>query len=312
MKVAALSGGVGGAKLALGLNENIGSDDLTLIANTGDDFQYHGLNISPDIDTLVYTLSGKSDETRGWGLADESWAFMGALGEYSGETWFNLGDKDLAMHVIRTDLLRQGARLGEVTDTLRRSLGVAARILPMTDRIVPTVVDTVEHGLLPFQSYFVEHQAKPTVRGFIFKGVEHARPAPGVLGVLAAADRVVICPSNPFISIDPILAVPGIRDGLRETQAPVIAVSPIVAGAAIKGPTAKMFAEMGESPSALAIAKRYQDVIDLIVIDEQDQALIGEIEALGLGVVATNTIMHGLEEKKALANIVLTVPVPAS
>lgn len=312
MKVAALSGGVGGAKLALGLDRIIGSDDLTLIANTGDDFRYHGLNISPDIDTLVYTLSGKSDEARGWGLADESWAFMGALGELGEETWFNLGDKDMAMHVVRTNLLRQGERLGVVTDNIRRALGVAARILPMTDSVVPTIVDTVEHGMMPFQSYFVEHQAKPQVRGFTFQGIEFARPAPRVLGVLAAADRVVICPSNPFISIDPILAVPGIRDGLRETSGLVIAVSPIVAGVAIKGPTAKMFAELGEAPSALAVAKRYKDVIDLMVIDEQDSASMSEIEALGVKVAATNTIMHGLEEKKALANFVLTVPVPAS
>ena len=241
MKVVALSGGVGGAKLALGLNTVMASDDLTLIANTGDDFQFHDLHVSPDIDTLVYTLSGKSDEVRGWGLAGETWGFMEALGELGGEAWFNLGDHDLAMHVLRTEKLRQGISLSAITADVRQALGIAAHILPMSDQAVPTIVHTVEHGPISFQRYFVERRAEPAVTGFTFEGIDAARPAPGLLDALAAADRIIICPSNPFISIDPVLAVPGVRDALAKASAPVIAVSPIVGGDAIKGPTAKIF-----------------------------------------------------------------------
>ena len=283
MKVAALSGGVGGAKLALGLNTVMGSDDLTLIANTGDDFEFHGLHVSPDIDTLVYTLSGKSDEVRGWGLAGETWGFMEALGELGGEDWFNLGDHDLAMHILRTEKLRQGISLSAITADVRQALGIAAHILPMSDQAVPTIVHTVEHGPISFQRYFVERRAEPAVTGFTFKGIDAARPAPGLLDALAAADRIIICPSNPFISIDPVLAVPGVRDALAKASAPVIAVSPIVAGDAIKGPTAKMFREMGTEPSVQAVAARYQDIVDLMIIDEQDAAAAKDVQALGLG-----------------------------
>lgn len=309
MKVAALSGGVGGAKLALGLNAVMGSDDLTLIANTGDDFEFHGLHVSPDIDTLVYTLSGKSDEVRGWGLAGETWGFMEALGELGGEAWFNLGDHDLAMHILRTEKLRQGVSLSAITADVRQALGIAAHILPMSDQAVPTIVHTVEHGPLSFQRYFVERRAEPAVTGFTFEGVDAARPAPGLLDALAAADRIIICPSNPFISIDPVLAVPGVRDALAKASAPVIAVSPIVAGDAIKGPTAKMFREMGTEPSVQAVAARYQDIVDVVIIDEQDAAAAKDVQALGLGVVTAQTVMRTLADKTALAEIALRIPV---
>ena len=309
MKVVALSGGVGGAKLALGLNTVMASDDLTLIANTGDDFQFHDLHVSPDIDTLVYTLSGKSDEVRGWGLAGETWGFMEALGELGGEAWFNLGDHDLAMHVLRTEKLRQGISLSAITADVRQALGIAAHILPMSDQAVPTIVHTVEHGPLSFQRYFVERRAEPAVTGFTFEGVDAARPAPGLLDALAAADRIIICPSNPFISIDPVLAVRGVRDALANASAPVIAVSPIVAGDAIKGPTAKMFREMGTEPSVQAVAARYQDIVDLMIIDEQDLAAVKDVQALGLGVVTAQTVMRTLADKTALAETALKIPV---
>jgi len=309
VKVVALSGGVGGAKLALGLNTVMASDDLTLIANTGDDFQFHDLHVSPDIDTLVYTLSGKSDEVRGWGLAGETWGFMEALGELGGEAWFNLGDHDLAMHVLRTEKLRQGISLSAITADVRQALGIAAHILPMSDQAVPTIVHTVEHGPLSFQRYFVERRAEPAVTGFTFEGVDAARPAPGLLDALAAADRIIICPSNPFISIDPVLAVRGVRDALANASAPVIAVSPIVAGDAIKGPTAKMFREMGTEPSVQAVAARYQDIVDLMIIDEQDLAAVKDVQALGLGVVTAQTVMRTLADKTALAETALKIPV---
>ena len=312
MKVVALSGGVGGAKLALGLNAIIGSDDLTLIANTGDDFRFHGLAVSPDIDTLVYTLSGKNDDVRGWGLAGETWGFMDALGGLGGESWFNLGDHDLAMHVLRTDRLGQGAALSQITDDIRRSLGIAARILPMSDQPAPTIVHTVKHGALPFQRYFVERQAAPTVTGFTFEGIDGARPAPGLLDAIDAAERIIICPSNPFISIDPVLAVPGVRAAVAGAAASVIAISPIVAGDAIKGPTAKMFRELGVEPSVQAVAERYQDIVDLMIIDDQDAAATSDLQALGMAVVTSNTIMRTRDDKMALAERALRSPVPAS
>ncbi len=308
MKVVALSGGVGGAKLALGLDRTLDSGDLTLIANTGDDFVHHGLPVSPDIDTLVYTLAGLNDETRGWGLAGETWGFMAALGRLGGETWFNLGDRDLAMHVLRRDRLDAGETLSAATDAIRRRLGIAARILPMSDRPIPTTVETVEHGPLPFQRYFVERQAAPIVTGFRFAGAEAAAPAPGLLDAIAAADRIVVCPSNPFISIDPILAVPGVRDALQAAPARVVAVSPIVAGEAIKGPTAKMFRELGFTPSPAAVAERYRDFLDVMVVDQADAASAPDVRALGLEAPTAQTVMRTLDDKTALARFVLATP----
>lgn len=305
MKVAALSGGVGGAKLALGLDRALPSGGLTVIANTGDDFRFHGLPVSPDIDTLIYTLAGLNDEARGWGLAGETWGFMGALGTLGGEAWFNLGDRDLAMHVLRRQALDAGRSLSALTESIRTQLNIRARILPMSDMPTPTVVETVEHGPIPFQRYFVERQAAPTVTGFVFEGIAEAAPAPGVLDALAAADVIVVCPSNPFISIEPILAVPGIRQALRQASAPVIAISPIVAGEAIKGPTAKMFRELGFTPSPAAVAERYRDFLDIMIVDEQDAAAEPAVQALGVETRLAQTVMRTLDDKIRLARTVL-------
>lgn len=305
MKVAALSGGVGGAKLALGLDRILPKDALTLIANVGDDFTHHGLPVSPDIDTLVYTLSGLADDERGWGLAGETWAFMDALGRLGGAAWFNLGDRDLAMHVLRREALDRGESLSTFTEAVRSRLDIAARILPATDARMPTIVQTVEHGPLAFQRYFVERRAEPTCTGFAFEGAAEARPAPGVLEALQAADVIVLCPSNPFISIDPILAVPGLRDALAAAAAPVVAVSPIVAGEAIKGPTAKMFRELGFAPSPEAYGERYRDFLDAVVVDDADVASVAALEALGLKAEATGTVMRSAEDKVGLAKFVL-------
>lgn len=304
MKVAALSGGVGGAKLALGLDRVLAPGELTLIANTGDDFRHHGLFVAPDIDTLVYTLSGLNDDERGWGLAGESWAFMSALERLGGETWFNLGDRDLAMHVLRAERLAAGETLSAITDRLRQQLGIQSRILPMSDAPAGTIVETLEHGALPFQRYFVERQSAPTVTGFRLGG-DGAAPAPGVLAALADADVIAICPSNPFISIDPVLAVDGVRAGLKAAAAPVVAVSPIVGGEAIKGPTAKMFRELGFVPSPAAVAERYRDFLDVMIVDERDADAAAEVEALGVSVVLADTIMRDLDVKTALARTVL-------
>jgi LPPG:FO 2-phospho-L-lactate transferase len=311
VKVAALSGGVGGAKLAFGLNHIIGSEALTLIANTGDDFVHHGLPVSPDIDTLIYTLAGLNDDVRGWGLTGETWGFMAALKRLGGETWFNLGDHDLAMHVLRRERLDAGDALSTVTDVIRRSLGIQAKILPMSDSRIPTIVETLEHGPIAFQRYFVEHQAAPTVTGFCFEDVEQSLPAPGVLEALHAADGIVICPSNPFISIDPVLAVPGVRAALRTASAPVVAVSPIVQGEAIKGPTAKMFRELGFVPSPAAVAERYRDFLDVMIVDELDAAAVPAVEALGIEVRLAPTIMRTAEDKIGLAEVI-TARFPAS
>lgn len=307
MKVAALSGGVGGAKLAYGLDRAIASEDLTLIANVGDDFRHHGLPVSPDIDTLVYTLAGLNDDARGWGLAGETWDFMTALRRIGGEDWFNLGDRDLAMHVLRRDALDGGASLSEFTDRVRRRLGVKARIVPATDMPVPTVVETVEDGPLPFQRYFVERQATPTVTGFRFEGADRASPAPGVLEAIAAADLILICPSNPFISIDPTLAVPGVRAALKAAPARVAAVSPIVGGQAIKGPTAKMFRELGFTPSPAAVARMYRDFLDVMIVDETDAEEAAAVQALGVETRLAKTVMRTADDKVALADLALAL-----
>jgi LPPG:FO 2-phospho-L-lactate transferase len=304
VKITALSGGVGGAKLAFGLNHIIGSEALTLIANTGDDFEHHGLPVSPDIDTLIYTLAGLNDDVRGWGLTGETWGFMDALRRLGGETWFNLGDHDLAMHVLRRERLDAGDTLSAVTDAIRRRLGIAAKILPMSNSRIPTIVETLEHGSIAFQRYFVERQAAPTVTGFRFEGVEQALPSPGVLEALQAADGIIICPSNPFISIDPVLSVPGVREALGKASAPVVAVSPIVQGEAIKGPTAKMFRELGFVPSPAAVAERYRDFLDVMIIDKLDAAAAPAVEALGIEVRLAATIMGTAEDKIQLAEAI--------
>jgi LPPG:FO 2-phospho-L-lactate transferase len=301
--VLALSGGIGGAKLALGLYRILPPGALTVVANTGDDFEHLGLAISPDIDTLLYTLAGLDNPELGWGRRDETWTFMAALASLGGETWFNLGDGDLATHVERTRRLAMGESLSEITDDFRRRLGIAARLLPMTDDRVRTRLLTAD-GWLDFQDYFVRQRCAPVVREIAFAGAGEARPQPDFLATLADKNlrAVVICPSNPFISIDPILSLRGVCEALRGCAAPVIAVSPIIGGKAVKGPTAKMMAELGLPVDAAAVARHYGDILDLYIADEADTE---EIHGLGVPVIFARTLMLSLEDREGLARVVL-------
>ena len=301
--VLALSGGVGGAKLALGLYRTLPPDTLTIIANTGDDFEHLGLAISPDLDTLLYTLSGQDNPELGWGRRGETWTFMAALEALGGETWFRLGDGDLATHVERTRRLKAGENLSAITDDFRRRLGIAARLLPMSDEPVRTRLRTGE-GWLDFQDYFVRLRCAPVISELAFAGADRARPHPEILASLAdpALRLVVICPSNPFISVDPILAVPGVRAALRECPAPVVAVSPIIAGKAVKGPTAKMMAELGLPVDAATVARHYGGILDLYIADEEDR---GSLAGLHVPVVLTRTLMQTLADREALARTVI-------
>jgi len=301
--VLALSGGIGGAKLALGLYRILPPGALTVVANTGDDFEHLGLTISPDIDTLFYTLAGLDNGELGWGRRNETWTFMAALGSLGGDTWFNLGDGDLATHVERTRRLAAGESLSQITDDFRRRLGISARLLPMTDDSVRTRLRTPA-GWLDFQDYFVRQRCAPVVREIAFAGADEAQPQPAFLTALADENlrAVVICPSNPFISIDPILSLPGVCEALRACAAPVIAVSPIIGGKAVKGPTAKMMAELGLPVDAAAVARHYGDILDLYVADEADAA---EVRGLGIPVTLARTLMVSLEDREALARVVL-------
>ncbi|MCS0496222.1 2-phospho-L-lactate transferase [Ancylobacter sp. MQZ15Z-1] len=303
MKVVAISGGIGGAKLALGLDRVLPPGALTVIANTGDDFHHLDLHVSPDIDTLLYTLAGLDDPVRGWGRKDETWTFMQALEQLGGETWFRLGDGDLATHVERTRLLGAGASLSAVTAELARRLGLASAIVPMSDQPVRTRVETDE-GWLDFQHYFVRRQCQPRVLGLAFEGAAAARPAEAALEALAdpALAAVVICPSNPYLSVDPILAVPGLRTAIEASRAPVIAVSPVIGGQAVKGPTVKMMGELGLDPSAATVAAHYRGLADIFVLDETDAGL--DIGA-GLERAVAPTLMRTLEDKTRLARFVL-------
>jgi LPPG:FO 2-phospho-L-lactate transferase len=302
--VVVLSGGVGGAKLTLGLDRILPAGALTAVINTGDDFYHLGLCICPDIDTTLYTLSGLADRNKGWGRGDESWGFMAALGQLGGDTWFQLGDRDLALHVLRSRALARGERLSAFTADMAQRLGITSRILPMSDDPVATEVETSD-GTLPFQEYFVRHQCRPRVRALSYRGADHARPAPGVLDALAAPDleAVVIAPSNPYLSIDPILAVPGIREALAATAAPVIAVTPVIGGSAVKGPTTKIMAELRLSPSARTIADHYRNLIDGFLLDERDKTLL---EAMPVATRVADTLMVSLEDRERVAGAVLS------
>jgi LPPG:FO 2-phospho-L-lactate transferase len=301
--VLALSGGVGGAKLALGLARVLPPGCLTVVANTGDDFEHLGLHVAPDLDTLTYALAALDNPETGWGRRDETWSFMAALGELGGETWFRLGDRDLAMHVERTRRLRNGETLSAITAQLTRRLGIDSRILPMSDDKVRTRVETRE-GVLDFQNYFVGLQCAPQVTGFTFAGADAAAAHPDFLAALRhpGLRAVIICPSNPFISIDPILALPGLRQALAASAAPVIAVSPIIAGRAIKGPTAKMMTELGLEVDPLAVAAHYGDLIDGYVMDDADSQMAAMLD---LPVETTRTLMQSLPDREALARTVL-------
>jgi LPPG:FO 2-phospho-L-lactate transferase len=302
LKVVALAGGVGGAKLADGLASCLTPDNLTIIVNTADDFTHLGLQISPDIDTVTYTLAGLADPEQGWGRVDESWVFMETLEQLSGPTWFRLGDRDLALHHLRTYRRAHGESLSSVTHELRERFGVKPNILPMTDDLVQTIVVTTE-GELPFQEYFVAQKCEPVVTGFRFDGIEQARPAPGVLESLSDADLVVFCPSNPWVSLDPILGIRDIRTGVESN--PVFMVSPIIAGRTVKGPAAKMYAELGIEPSALAVARHYENLLEGMLIDRLDAELREEIESLGIRVREDQTIMKTREDRIRLAKALL-------
>ncbi len=300
--ILALAGGVGGAKLANGLSLVKDPCDLVIAVNTGDDFTHLGFHISPDLDSVIYKLGGINDPVRGWGMADETWNFMKALSRIGGETWFQIGDRDLATHVERTQRLAEGQTLSKVTQKLCRSHQISHNIVPMSDHRVGTIVDT-EEGDFFFQDYFVKLSCKPVFTGVHFKGMEQAVPAPGFASALSnpALEAVIICPSNPFISIEPILSVPGIRKTLKNLQVPVVAVSPIIGNKSIKGPAAKMLAEIGFPVSPLGIVKFYGEKIDGILIDQLDAHLEKDIVKEGVQVLVTKTLMSSTSDEKLLA-----------
>jgi LPPG:FO 2-phospho-L-lactate transferase len=298
----AISGGVGGAKLALGLSRVLTPSELTIIGNTGDDFEHLGLKICPDLDTVMYTLAELSNRELGWGQAGETWQFLEALERLGGESWFRLGDRDMATHIQRSALLRGGHSLSAVTASLCQTLGIEHPIVPMSDDPVATLVEVTSGETLAFQHYFVRDRCKPEVTGFKFAGLSKAAPAPEFLAALQTASAVIICPSNPFVSVDPVLKLPGIEAQLKQHSAPVIAVSPIIGGEAIKGPAAKMMAELGMPQTALAVAKHYVGRIDGFVIDKADEAMVAEIEALGMKCLVTQTLMISLQDRIQLAN----------
>ena len=301
-RILAITGGVGGAKLSLGLAQILGNEELAFIVNSADDFRHLGFHVSPDIDTLVYTLSGTANAETGWGRCDESWNFMQALKEFGGESWFALGDKDLAMHVERTRLLADGWSLTEVTKRLASALGIDYPIFPMCDESLRTRVET-DQGVLDFQTYFVRERCEPTVRGFVYDGADQSRLNPALTAWLdeAPPSGVILCPSNPYVSIEPILQVNGMRDFLVNCQAPVVAVSPVVAGRAIKGPTVKIMQELGIPATAESVAAHYADFLDGFVLDTEDEGRKHHIRALGLEVAVTQTLMQSLEDRITLA-----------
>jgi LPPG:FO 2-phospho-L-lactate transferase len=304
--ILALAGGVGGAKLARGLANVLAPDELMVVVNTGDDFEHLGMHISPDVDTVVYTVAGINDPIQGWGIAGETWGFMRALETLGGETWFRLGDRDLAVHVERTRRLRKGETLSSITSDFCERLGIRHRIVPMSDDPVPTIVHTNE-GPLSFQDYFVRRRSEPVVTGLEFSGVEQARMAEAISSAASSESlaAVVICPSNPYLSISPILAVPGVRSILEHRRVPAIAVSPLVGGRALKGPAAKIMQELGKEPSSLEIARFYRGLIDVLVLDHTDVVLAESIRSLGITPVITNTIMREDEDRSDLASRVI-------
>ena len=301
--IIALSGGVGGAKLALGLSRVMPPEDLVVVVNTGDDFEHLGLSISPDIDTVTYTLAGLANRELGWGRHDETWSFMETMEAIGGETWFRLGDRDVALHVERTRRLGRGESLSAVTADLCARLGIRSKVIPMSDDPVRTRLRT-DDGWLDFQEYFVHQRCEPVVHELLFQGAGAARAHPDFLAALKhpSLQAIVICPSNPFISVEPILAIPGVRQALIDSPAPIIAVSPIIAGQAVKGPTAKMMTELGLDPSAGTVAHRYHDLLDGYVIDHADMSEVVSIDAR---VTLAQTLMRTMEDREALARTVL-------
>lgn len=299
-----MAGGVGGAKLAVGLANLLPSEQLTVVVNTGDDESFYGLHVSPDLDTMMYSLAGIANPETGWGIEGETFNMLDRLKGYGVDTWFGLGDKDLATHIRRTELLRNGATLSHVTEKLAAALGVAHKIVPMTDAELRTVVDT-EMGPLAFQDYFVRLRSEPKATGIRFESDDPAPPSPGFDSGLEEADAIVFCPSNPYLSVAPILEVSGVRERIQGFRGRRLAVSPIVGGDAIRGPAAKLMSEFGIQPSCVDVAKGYVGLCDIFVIDEVDSGHADEIEALGMDVLVCSTVMTSEEDKIALAREVL-------
>ncbi|OGO34273.1 MAG: 2-phospho-L-lactate transferase [Chloroflexi bacterium RBG_16_57_11] len=302
IKVVALAGGVGGARLADGLAKVLPPEDLTIIVNTGDDFEHFGLFICPDIDTVCYTLAGLVNPVTGWGRRDETWTVLEAVSLLGGPTWFHLGDQDLGLHLERTRRRLSGQPLSRIVQHFCQVLGIRPRILPMTDDFTPTWVYTIQ-GEMPFQEYFVRRQCQPVVTGFCFQGADQASPAPGVLEAIHQADLVVFCPSNPWVSLDPILSIPGIRSAVASR--PVVAVSPIIGGQTVKGPAGKMFTELGIPPSAAAVAHHYTGLLSGFVIDQMDSELVSEIQPLGVQTFVTDVIMKTPLDRARLSKEVI-------
>jgi len=302
----ALAGGVGGAKLALGLSLCLPPEDLVICVNTGDDEMFHGLHVSPDLDTMMYTLSGLSNKEMGWGVAGDTFTALEMLRKFGVDTWFNLGDRDLATHIRRTELLGEGKTLSEVTSELNKSLGVFHEIVPMSDDPVKTVLATDE-GELAMQSYFVGRRAEPKVSEIRYLGAESAAASPALHDALVKARLLVLCPSNPYLSLGPILALPAIRQRMRAFPGKKVCVSPIVGGDAVKGPAGKIMAELGKEVSCVEVAREYHDICDVLVIDEQDSGLASQIEEMGITPLVTSTIMETEEDKIALAREVLAL-----
>ena len=300
----ALAGGVGGAKLALGLARILPPERLVIVVNTGDDEEFHGLHVSPDLDTMTYTLSGLYNPETGWGIAGDSFETLAMLKRLGSETWFNLGDRDFAMHIRRTEMLRQGMMLSEVTAELTAQLSIEHRIVPMSNQPVRTVLET-DAGTLSMQEYFVQHQAGPKVHSIEYAGAEQARPSPGFAAALASASAIVFCPSNPHLSVAPILAIPGVRETIAAHSGCRVAVSPIVGGDAVRGPAGKIMAELGAEVSVVGVAREYAGLCDVLVVDTQDAGRWEEVLSEGMEAAATDTIMHTDDDKIRLARVVL-------
>jgi LPPG:FO 2-phospho-L-lactate transferase len=304
-KIIALSGGIGGAKLCLGLHQIYAPEELYFITNTGDDFLYLGFYIAPDVDTLVYTLAGINNTETGWGRADETWKTHNVLGELGADNWFKLGDKDLALHLHRSKALRNGERLTSITQDIANRFHLKATVLPMSDHMIQTVVDT-NKGLLSFQEYFVKQASKPKIKNISFKS-KNPEPSAEVTEILMdpGLKGIVICPSNPYLSIDPILSIEKIRQSITESKRPRVAVSPIINGQSVKGPTTKIMDELGLEANVLTIAQHYKDYIDGIVIDTSDQDYVGQIESMGIQVKLSEIMMNNDDDKKRVAEDVI-------
>lgn len=303
MKIVAFAGGVGGAKLSHGLAHVISSEDLTIIVNTGDDFEHLGLYVCPDLDTVCYTLAGLANPETGWGRLGETWQAISNVEQLGGPAWFRLGDQDLGTHLERTRRLRAGDSISKITRDFCHAWGVAVTVLPMSDQPVATIVDTVDQGEITFQQYFVHQLCKPLVKGFRFHGINTALPAPGVMEAIKEADAVVFCPSNPWVSIDPILALEGVKTVVQ--MKPVVAISPLICGRAVKGPVAKICIELGIEPSALTIARHYGSLLHGFVIDQVDIQLANEVRGMGIQTMVTDILMNTTSDRIGLAGDVL-------